>query len=98
VGAFGLGRLSIGDLNIASDNVTVVDDSTPSQGASAGTITTSIPIPSSAQGNYVASKNGKLYYPVDCASAKRIALKNRMWFATSEDAEKSGFTPSSSCK
>ena len=47
---------------------------------------------------YVASKNGKLYYGVDCSGAKRIAEKNQVWFASREDAEKSGYTLSSSCK
>ena len=47
---------------------------------------------------YVASKNGKLYYPVNCKGANRIKPDNRVWFDTVTDAEKSGYTPSSSCK
>lgn len=47
---------------------------------------------------YVASKNGKLYYPINCSGAKRIKEENKVWFATNIDAEKSGYTISSSCK
>lgn len=50
------------------------------------------------EGKYVASKNGKLYYPVNCKGANRIKPDNRVWFDTVTDAEKSGYTPSSSCK
>ena len=47
---------------------------------------------------YVASKNGKLYYSLGCSGAKRISTKNEIWFATSSEAEKAGFTLSASCK
>ena len=47
---------------------------------------------------YVASKNGKLYYSLGCSGAKRILTKNEIWFATSSEAEKAGFTLSASCK
>jgi hypothetical protein len=40
---------------------------------------------------FVASKNGKKYYPVSSPSGSRIALKNRVYFASAEDAEKAGF-------
>ncbi len=47
---------------------------------------------------YVASKNGKLYYSRGCSGAKRIAPANEVWFASSSDAEKSGYTLAKSCK
>ena len=47
---------------------------------------------------YVASKNGKLYYSLGCSGAKRISARNEIWFATSTEAEKAGFTLSASCK
>ncbi|HAE36920.1 TPA: hypothetical protein DCX66_02725 [Candidatus Nomurabacteria bacterium] len=47
---------------------------------------------------YLASKNGKLYYTVSCSGAKRISEKNKVWFATSEEAKKAGYSLSSSCK
>ena len=47
---------------------------------------------------YVASKNGKMYYKIGCAGAKRINPENEVWFSTKEDAEKSGFVLSTTCK
>lgn len=47
---------------------------------------------------YVASKNGKLYYPTGCSGAKRISIKNEVWFASKTEAEKAGYELASSCK
>lgn len=47
---------------------------------------------------YVASKNGKMYYSIGCSGAKRIKKENEVWFGSKEDAEKSGYQMSSSCK
>lgn len=49
-------------------------------------------------GNYVASKNGKLYYSTSCKGANRIKEENKVWFDTASDAEKSGYSASTSCK
>jgi hypothetical protein len=46
---------------------------------------------------YVASKNGKIYYSAGCSGAKRIKPENEVWFGSKEDAEKSGYKPSTSC-
>jgi hypothetical protein len=47
---------------------------------------------------YVASKNGKMYYSIGCSGAKRIKKENEVWFISKEDAEKSGYELSSTCK
>ncbi len=47
---------------------------------------------------FVASKTGTKYYPLDCGGAKRIKEENKIWFATSEEAEKFGYTLSLTCK
>lgn len=47
---------------------------------------------------YIASKNGKLYYGINCSGAKRISAKNALWFASASDAEKAGYKFASSCK
>ena len=47
---------------------------------------------------YLASKNGKLYYTVSCSGASRIREENKVWFATSTEAEKAGYSLSTSCK
>lgn len=47
---------------------------------------------------YIASRNGKLYYPLNCSGAKRISDKNAIWFVNRLDAEKSGYQFASSCQ
>jgi hypothetical protein len=51
-----------------------------------------------AIGNFVASKNGKLYYPVSCKLSNRLAEKNKVYFDTKEEAEGAGFTFATNCK
>lgn len=48
--------------------------------------------------NFVASKNGKMYYSLGCSGAKRIKTENEIWFNTKEEAEKSGYSLSTTCK
>lgn len=40
---------------------------------------------------YVASKNGSKYYPVQSAGGNRISVKNRVYFRTATEAEEAGF-------
>lgn len=47
---------------------------------------------------FVASKNGKMYYTVGCSGAKRIKQENQVWFSSKTDAEKAGYTLSTTCK
>ena len=48
-------------------------------------------------GNFLASINGKAYYPKDCAAANRIKEENRIWFSTKEEAEVQGYKPAQNC-
>ena len=48
-------------------------------------------------GNFLASINGKAYYPKDCAAANRIKEENRIWFNTKEEAEAQGYKPAQNC-
>ena len=48
-------------------------------------------------GNFVASINGKSYYPKDCPSAKRIKEENIIWFDSAEEAEADGYAPAKNC-
>lgn len=57
--------------------------------ASVGSINTS--------GNYVASKRGKNYYAVSCTGAKTLSEANKIYFATTTEAEKAGYKKSTSC-
>lgn len=47
---------------------------------------------------FVASKNGKMYYPKGCGMSNRIKPENEIWFSTENEALKSGYERSSSCK
>lgn len=49
-------------------------------------------------GNYVASKRGKRFYPIECSAASSIVLKNRVYFNTREEAIQKGYSPSPSCE
>ncbi|MFA6386227.1 MAG: hypothetical protein WCW04_00440 [Candidatus Paceibacterota bacterium] len=95
LGSFGLGRLSVAkidnvdQLNVKEEGINISKnegDTVPDNSIT------------SKEKLYVASKNGKLYYSLGCAGAKRISPKNEVWFASSIDAEKSGYTLSTSCK
>lgn len=45
-----------------------------------------------SEGQFVASKTGKKYYPVDSAGAKKIKKENRVEFDSAKEAEKAGYT------
>lgn len=100
VSSFLLGRLSAEIIQVKGTEVSIVKtEDIP-------TLTTDNKLESSISVNdnqvkekrYVASKNGKLYYPATCKGAQRIAEKNRVWFDISGDAEKLGYTLSPNCK
>ncbi len=54
-------------------------------------------IQANSKGNYFASKKGKKYYSAGCSAGKSIKEENRIYFNTSSEAEKAGYTLSSSC-
>lgn len=89
--SFGLGRLSVNgerEDNVIIENKVVNDQETGYNKEEA----------LNGEKRYVASKNGTKYYSRDCSGANRIKLENQIWFKNREDAEKSGFTYSSTCK
>ena len=53
---------------------------------------------SNNDGQVVASKIGKRYYPLTCAGASRISDKNKIFFASVALAEKAGLTLAAGCK
>ncbi len=99
--AFGLGRLSTQNPKF-DDQITITDSSvgnTKSMSASVlGTQIYKNNTDTYSKGEYVASKNGKLYYTVNCSGAKRIKEENKIWFESKAEAEKLGLTFSTSCK
>jgi len=46
---------------------------------------------------FFASSRGHKYYPLGCSAGKTIKTENRIYFATSTEAEAAGYTLSSSC-
>lgn len=53
--------------------------------------------PTGPKGDYVASKRGKKYYPVDCSAASSLKESNKIYFQTVEEAEAKGYSLSTSC-
>ena len=51
-----------------------------------------------ATGQYVASKTGTKYYPLDCGGASRISEANKIWFASANVAEIAGYSLATNCK
>ena len=96
VSAFGLGRLSITSKSNYDQDIIITDNNILLNSEIKKDI--EIPNQNLKEKRYVASKNGKLYYTAGCSGAKRILIKNQIWFASSLDAEKSGYSLSSSCK
>ncbi|MBL7045225.1 MAG: hypothetical protein ISR98_01355 [Parcubacteria group bacterium] len=54
--------------------------------------------PAETQGLLVASKNGSKYHYPWCSGGKRIAEKNKIWFDSTAEARKAGYTPAGNCK
>lgn len=52
----------------------------------------------SAIKNFFASNRGTKYYTLSCSAGKTIKEENRVYYETSTEAEKAGYTLSSSCK
>lgn len=53
---------------------------------------------SDSLGQFVASKNGKKYYPVDCSLVNRIKEENRVYYESEEKAQADGKELTSGCK
>lgn len=83
--SFGLGRISVLEKNQENDEVEFI-------------IPELSKIDTSFKGfGYLASINGTKYYPRGCGSANRISVKNRIYFKSGIDAEKSGFERTKTC-
>jgi len=98
ISSFSLGRLSINsdlgkDLEISASSLS--QRNTPDTILEQNNQKT---IDAAKEKRYVASKNGKMYYPIGCSAAKRIKPENEIWFSSETEAEKSGYIKSSMCK
>jgi len=106
LGSFELGRLSMeddqgglktiygGQNSEEGTNMTQPQDSTQTS-LKPQNMNTSV---ASSEGkNFFASSKGSKYYTTNCSAGKNIKQENRVYFATGEEAEKAGYTLSSSC-
>ncbi len=41
---------------------------------------------------FVASKNGKKYYPIDCSASDNIKKENKIFFSSEEEAKSKGYS------
>ena len=101
VSSFLLGRISVEDNRVKNSGISIVETSTLKGQALNNKIDSDTYKDinnTDKERVYVASKNGKLYYPVSCNGAKRISEKNKVWFSSQSEAEKMGYTVSSNCK
>lgn len=100
---FGLGRLSALEKNrevvkILPANFTVTASSSttvltpPTVNSAAAMVATE-----TAKGLLVASKTGKKYHFPWCAGASQISEKNKIWFASYEEAQQAGYTAAANC-
>lgn len=93
VSSFGLGRLSLGTQaqSHAASPVLLRQETelsrADSQSQGEGTETQA----------YVASKNGVRYHALWCPGAQQIKEANRIYFASTHDAEAAGYTPAQNC-
>ena len=93
--SFFLGRLSVNNTQIRDTSISIINTKESLSPTVNNNITN---YKQTKEKRYLASKNGKLYYPVLCNGANRILEKNRVWFESQSEAEKLGYTLSSNCK
>lgn len=82
--SFGLGRLS----KIGERRIPVTIDQLPAA-SKLGVDVEKI---------FVASKNGTKYHYLWCAGAQSIKEENKIYFSTTEEAQKAGYSPAANCK
>ena len=92
LGSFELGRLS------KENNFSSLKIEYPTQNEKILQANTQTAISAVSNGkSFFASNRGTKYYTISCSAGKTIKQENRVWFATREEAEQAGYTPSSSC-
>ncbi len=111
LGGFGLGKLNKIEQSklpiVIEHSTSTQKDTTPAVGtatppnlggAGGGTSTDPVTSTITKRRIYVASRTGTAYYLPSCASANRIAEKNKVWFETKQEAESAGYKPAANCK
>lgn len=100
--SFGLGRLSVlwpAKEPIKIDEAVGNDETgrTAPVNNSIKPSDSSAPTSPSAQGNFVASRNGSSYHLPFCPGAKQIKEENKIWFESAEEAKAAGYKPAGNC-
>lgn len=92
--SFGLGKLSVSEVN--EKEVRIISGAA----AVGAVVAPGVSAQTEAQnsGQVVASKNGTKYHYPWCGGAKQIAEKNKITFATIEEAKAAGYSPAGNCK
>lgn len=90
--SFGLGRLSVNDNKGGALEVDLSDSPKPALKSDLEPI-----MGTNSTKQYFASSKGKKYYTVNCSAGGTIKEENKVWFTSKEDAEKAGYTLSTSC-
>ncbi len=102
LGSFFLGRFSnnnnIYESKVLSENKIIDSKTNVENNDEIIEYTKKVPQINKEEGKYLASKNGKMYYPVSCKSASRIKDKNRVYFKTEDDAKYLGYRKAENCK
>ena len=103
LGSFELGRLSTSNtqqgikINYNQITLTQVNPNTLDKNNTLNQNSIKINNTDNANKSFFASKKGKKYYSLGCSAGKTIKESNRIYFKTSDEAEKMGYTLSSSC-
>ena len=97
LGGFGLGRLSAiwpakAPLQISGAGAKIVSPQSPDRSPPMLKKETRATV-----GQYVASKSGSAYHFPWCPGAAKITEKNKIWFATKEEAVAKGYKPAGNC-
>ncbi len=104
-GSFGLGRLS--KLQESKEPIrieqltasAVVSESPLVKGATESVGVRAVSAePLASGGKVVASKGGTKYHFPWCSGAQRISEGNKVWFNSTDEARKAGYTPATNCK
>lgn len=98
LGSFGLGRLSKNTQNpgikieYPNQEANIID-SIAQNSNNAAEIPEKLIL-----GNFFASNRGTKYYSISCSAGKTIKEENRVYFATSTEAQNAGYELSSACR
>jgi len=93
----GIGGLSLRDKPEQGRSPALTESRAVAVSDSVALVSTSTSTPSGV-GSFVASKQGKKYFPMDCGTAKSIKDENKVYFGSESEAIGAGYERSKTCK